>query len=222
LPNTSANCAIAGRRAGGARAGARRRHDDQGNVRAAGERLRRGDRLEESQAHEGHRLDGARSPSLLRRLVLGLAGLGRGAHESQHLETRLAGGREERAAQHGLRPVLHQLPRLGEGTYLRLAAQHRGRARRAAGVSQPRFLSRTRVRPARGGSDRRRGAAPRGKKRRRPVRRHLRQRGEHGRRGPAAREARPAVGNLRQRLDAGGRTEAGEPIPDLGPVHRLP
>ena len=50
---------------------------------------------------------------------------------------------EQPLSEHGLRPVLHQLPRLREGQLdLRVAQEHQGRARRAAGVPQPEFLPR--------------------------------------------------------------------------------
>ncbi len=107
---------------GDRRAGSRRRGDRQGDVHASGGGLRRC-LLGAPAARQGHRPDGARQQGVPRRLVLGLVRLCR-------MGARLAAGREEPVAQHGLRPVLHQLPRLREGqSDIRLAQEHQGRAR---------------------------------------------------------------------------------------------
>ena len=77
---------------------------------------------------------------LPRRLVLGLVRMGR-----EGLAAGLAGARGQRLSVYGLRPLLHELPRLGARQRdLRVAAQHQGRARRSAGVPQPDLRQRRR------------------------------------------------------------------------------
>ena len=119
--------------AGRAGAGAGGGGDGQGDVPGAGGVLRR-DRPDLSAADQRRGGDGARRRGLVRRLVLGLVRV-------ERLEPRLPHRPQEPLPLHGLRAVLHQLPRLGaRQPHLRQPAQRRGDARPAAGLPEPALL----------------------------------------------------------------------------------
>ena len=202
----------AGRRsspAGRDAAGAGRRHDVKEMYPPPGRRLRERRSAPSAAPTRGRRRHGARQQALARRLVLGLVRLGRTRAGSRTGRQRA----HEPATRHGLRPVLHQLPRLGEGQLdLRRAEEHQGRAGRAAGLPQPELLPRSVV--AEPAEPHRSRPAPR-PRRGRPARTRL-QSGLHqdaspGSGGPPDRDAivEDAVGDLRQRLGEGRRADRG-------------
>ena len=145
---------------------------------------------------------------------------------------RTAGQADQPLPEHGFRPILHQLPRVGEGQLdVLVAEEHQGRAGRAAGVPQPEFLSRSVLaEPADAHSERRRegrrqrrqrpalqSGLPRCLSRIRPAAR------AHIRRGQERDDAvADEAGDLRQRLAEARRTDRREPVRHLGSVPRLP
>jgi hypothetical protein len=105
---------------------ARRRHHRQGDVPEP-DRLLPEPRSGASLPRHRVRDHGAGCRRLAGRLVLRLL-----AERAVH--PRLAAARRQPAARHGLRPVLHELPRLGRDVHLRLAREHSRRAGRAAAL----------------------------------------------------------------------------------------